>query len=97
MVFNLVMVILLFSPSGQSPADSNYEYDQCVLENLQGVKYDWVTSEITRICRETYLNMIPPSKNKRRYNQCLLTFLPGVESEAAGTEIKNSCSRRYLK
>ena len=99
-IFLIAIVISVTLLSGQVHAGNrkNYEYEQCLLENLQGVTQyqDWVAKEIKRICKENYLNIRQPSKKKQNYNQCLLTFLLGVESKLAAQEIIETCRQRHL-
>jgi len=98
-IFLIAIVISLTLLSGQVyAADKHFEYEQCVLENLQEVTHDqdWTTIEIKRICKENHTDFSRPSKKKQKYNQCLLNYLFGVESRLAANEIIKICRHRHL-
>ncbi|MGR9073688.1 MAG: hypothetical protein ACU833_11545 [Gammaproteobacteria bacterium] len=95
-----LFVLILAAPSGPTWADSHFiteHYDQCILENMPGVKLNGVADEIKRICKETHSSRWSLSKKKQQYNQCLLVHLKDVESYKAANEISNACRAQFLE
>ncbi len=95
-IVTILVFLLLSLFSQQAFSGKQDDYDQCILGNLQGVKYDWMSQEIRRICKENYLNTISPSKKRERYNECVLTHLHEVESEQAASHIIKACKSKHL-
>lgn len=72
-------------------------YENCILDNMQGVESEAVSKVISRICSDFTSGKFQISSAQLDFDQCLLDHIEGTESEGAVNQIEHACKRVYSK
>jgi hypothetical protein len=86
--------LLCISGPHSALADSQSDYEDCLLSSLRDSRNEATTQLIRRACYAIYQNGEMLLPRERNYNLCILQNLPGAREPAAISQIVSVCSRR---
>ncbi|WP_321889351.1 VF_A0006 family four-cysteine protein [Paraburkholderia bannensis] len=92
----LPVLIGLLGMSGAQGAlaDSQSDYEDCLLSSLRDSRNEATSQILRRSCYALYQNGEMLLPRERNYNLCILQNLPGAREPIAISQILSICSRR---
>ena len=92
-----VSMLTLFSEPSWSRFSNDTEYEDCILENMQGIDSDAVAKFISSYCSHITSGHFQVSNHQLNYEECVLENVAGNESDKAFESIDSACRRLNTK
>ncbi|NIE63652.1 VF_A0006 family four-cysteine protein [Burkholderia sp. Ax-1719] len=86
--------LLCLSSAHSALADSQSNYEDCLLSSLRDSRNEATSQLIRRSCYALYQNGEMLLPRERNYHLCILQNLPGAREPSAISQIVSICSRR---